>query len=410
MKAMLRPVLISIALAGISPAAAQSDLYNQALQSIAEGRRSDAAGQLKQLLAENPDDAGAWVEIGLLQCSLGYGEEAERTFAVIETRFTRDAPLPRAIEELIAAERDRGCNRWQPLKSYNLLAGRGYDRNVNQGASNPLYTIDRGDGTTIELPLLADFLPKRDHYTVMSGEYLREVTRNGMIGFAQFQARHNDHLGAYDSASLFTGIESPHRFGNWTLRATGMLGMIALGGSTYQRQAQFQARVSPPLPRALPKNVGFTLLGSATRTEYLTLENFDTNTFELRATTHYRAADWNASVSAGRLHDEARAVRPGGSRSGWYNNLQLRRELPYEMIGELSYTRQTWRSELPYSPGVIDQIRNQDTQVLRATISYPIGQHHRLQVEARAVRNRENISIFQYNNRQLQVSWQWQGL
>jgi hypothetical protein len=25
------------------------------------------------------------------------------------------------------------------------------------------------------------------------------------------------------------------------------------------------------------------------------------------------------------------------------------------------------------------------------------------------VRNRENISIFEYNNRQLQLSWQWQG-
>lgn len=407
MRGLLRYAAALAALICFTPALAQSDLYSQALQSIAEGRRSDAAEQLKQLLAQHPDDAGAWVEIGLLQCSLGYGEEAERTFAIIETRFAKDAPLPRAIEELLMAERDRGCNRWQALTSYSLLAGRGYDRNVNQGASNPLYTIDRGDGTTIELPLLSEFLPKRDHYTVLSGEYLREITRNGMIGFAQFQARHNDHLGAYDSASLFTGIESPHRFGNWTLRATGMLGMIALGGSTYQRQFQLQARVSPPLP--LPKKVGFTMLASATRTEYLTLENFDTNTFELRATTHYRAGEWNASASVGRLHDEARAIRPGGSRAGWFNNVQLRRQLPYDMTGELSYTRQTWRGELAYSPGVIDQVRNQDTQVLRATLSYPLGQRQQLQIEARAVRNRENISIFQYNNRQLQVSWQWQG-
>jgi hypothetical protein len=46
--------------------------------------------------------------------------------------------------------------------------------------------------------------------------------------------------------------------------------------------------------------------------------------------------------------------------------------------------------------------------MLRASLAYPIGKHQALQVEARAVRNRENISIFQYNNRQLQLSWQWQ--
>jgi hypothetical protein len=46
--------------------------------------------------------------------------------------------------------------------------------------------------------------------------------------------------------------------------------------------------------------------------------------------------------------------------------------------------------------------------VLRGTLTYRIDKQHSLQLEARAVRNRENIEIFQYNNRQLQLSWVWQ--
>jgi len=59
---------------------------------------------------------------------------------------------------------------------------------------------------------------------------------------------------------------------------------------------------------------------------------------------------------------------------------------------------------------LIEQTRAQETQTLRSTFVYPINQRQSIQLEARLVRNRENISIFQYNNRQLQLSWQWQPL
>jgi hypothetical protein len=80
------------------------------------------------------------------------------------------------------------------------------------------------------------------------------------------------------------------------------------------------------------------------------------------------------------------------------------------IIGELGYTHQSWRSSSAYSPGLIEQTRAQETQTLRSTFVYPINQRQSIQLEARLVRNRENISIFQYNNRQLQLSWQWQPL
>jgi hypothetical protein len=58
------------------------------------------------------------------------------------------------------------------------------------------------------------------------------------------------------------------------------------------------------------------------------------------------------------------------------------------------------------APGFIDTVRRQTTHVLRAAVTYPLDRNQSLLLEGRAVHNQENISIFQYNDRQLQL-WQW---
>jgi hypothetical protein len=114
-----------------------------------------------------------------------------------------------------------------------------------------------------------------------------------------------------------------------------------------------------------------------------------------------------SSASLGYLDDHANSARPGGSRRGWQANLLARRALGWGSTGELAYMRQTWKSDSAYLPGLIDQVRDQQTQVLRGTLVYPVTKNQSLQLELRGVRNRENISIFAYNNRQVQLSWQW---
>jgi hypothetical protein len=386
----------------IAPEELKRDLYQDALQSIAEGRRSDASHELMLLLDKEPKHAGAWLELALTQCALGHADEAERMFATIETRFDP----PPAFIRLIAEVREQGCNRWQAFSSSTLALGRGIDQNVNQGARTANYVID-APGGQIEYVLSDDFRPKHDQYTLLSVEYTREVTPNGSLGFVQFQGRRNDHLHAYDTGSLFTGIETPWRFDRWTLRTTGTLGLVTLGGKLYQRQAQLQARVGPPL--RLPAGTGINLIAGITYADFQTLSNFNSTTFELRGLVTHRSGATFASASLGYLQDRALAQRPGGDRDGWFGSVLLRRRLAAGLSGELTYTRQDWNSRLPYSPGLIDQVRAQQTQVLRANLVYALSKNQSLQLEARAVRNHENISIFQYNNRQLQFSWQWQG-
>lgn len=373
------------------------ELYQNALQSISEGRKNDASRMLMKVIEREPLHAGAWLDLAMIQCGLGHAEEAERLFAEVETRFN---PSPGMLE-VIANERETGCTSWSPSSSTALTLARGADRNVNQGASNPYFMI----GTSQE-ELLPDFLPKRDQYSQLSGEYTRDLTPNGSVGFAQFQARRNDTLRGYDNASLFAGIESPYRWGRWTLRTTAMLGLVTLGGSLYQRQVQLQARIGPPLP--LPNSTQFTLMGGLTHTQYLKLTTFDATTYEVRGQFTHRRGDFFASTSLGLQYDHGDALRPGGSRDGYVFNLSARKRLLEQWTGELNYTRQHWQSATAYSPGVIDDVRRQVSHLLRGAVIYPVGKNHLLQLELRLVRNRENISLFQYNNRQLQLSWQWQ--
>jgi tetratricopeptide (TPR) repeat protein len=377
----------------------QENLYQDALEALGEGRRTDASKALEQLVDEQPTHAGAWLDLALIQCSLGNADEAERMFAIIETRFNPS----RDILELIAETREAGCLPWKPTSALSLTVGRGVDQNVNQGASTSALVLEGG---SIVLPLLPDFLPRHDQYSVVGVDYVRDVTPNGSIGFVQLQARHNDSIHEYDSNSLVAGVDFPWKIKRWTLHTVGSLGAVTLGGHYYQRQAQLQARVIPPLP--LPGSMQFSMLGSATRTEYMTLTNFDSNTYELRGLFTYRKDSWYASASLGYQDDHTGSGRPGGNRDGWYGNLQVRRALIGPLTGELNYTRQTWNSTTAYSPGLIDVIRSQSTQVLRGTLIWPFAKNQSLQLEGRAIRNHENISIFQYNNKQLQLSWQWQ--
>jgi tetratricopeptide (TPR) repeat protein len=380
--------------------AAQQALYQEALLALSEGRRTDASRALRRLIEQEPRHAGAWLDLALIQCGLGNADEAERLFATVETRFNPS----RDILELISQTREDGCRPWTPNSALSMSFGRGIDHNVNQGASTS--TLKLGDGS-FELPLLDDFRPKRDDYTTTGLDYLRDLTPNGSIAFAQLQARRNDSLHQYDSSSLFGGVESPWRFGGWALRSTLVGGMVRLGGHLYQRQAQGQLRVAPPV--SLPNNTTFNLMGGYTWTDYVTLANFDARTLELRPELSHRRGSLYASASLGLLSDRGNALRPGGNRHGQLLNLLLRSPLAAGVTGELGYTRQTWRSERAYAPELlVPEIRDQATQVLRAALTYPINKNQSLLFEARAVRNRENIDIFQYNNRQFQLSWRWQ--
>lgn len=381
---------------------AQQDLYLDALRSISEGRQTDASEALIRMIEQEPQHAGAWLDLAIIQCELGRGAEAERLFQTIENRFSP----PPVIQAVIESQRAKGCKAWEPQGRTSVLIGRGVDSNVNQGASSPNFTVNAGE-VRVDLQLLPENLPQKDSYTVASAEYIRDLTPNGTIGFVHARAVRNDSLSKYNTSTLIGGIEHPWRAGDWRMRGTGLVILQGLGGTLYQTQAQAQIRVTPPLK--LPPGLELSAVGGVSHIQYPTLQEFNSNMIELRSLATYRTGNTLLQASLGYLSDHASGARPGGDRAGWLAAAYGRKQLASGLVGELGWTRQTWLSDLPYAPGFINTTRDQRTQVWRAALSYPIADRQFIQLEVRRVSNLENISIFQYTSRQIQLSWQWQN-
>lgn len=381
-----------------TPRDLEPDLYLEAMQAISEGRQNDASATLARMIAAGPRHAGEWLDLALLQCALGHADEAEQLFRTIEQRFDP----PPGIAEIIAGQRRQGCASWKRQQQWSLTTAYGYDQNVNQGASNGSYTIG---GSDTPLQLASEYLPKADRYGLLTADYMADLNQNGDLAFFQLHARQNQHLSHYNTLSVLAGLDHPWRWRRWRLRASASVGALSLGGRLYQNQAQAQLRAVLPLP--LPPSLDLSALAGVSLINYRTLSNFNSRIGELRAILAYHSERHQAQLSAGWLKDEAVASRPGGDRNGWNASLYGRSALGERFEGEFDVSMQQWRGTSPYSPGLIDQLRRQRTASVRATLSYALTPNSALQLEWRRVGNHENISIFQYDNHVLQLSWRW---
>lgn len=385
-----------------TPADHVHDLYLQAVRLMTEGRNEEATAAFEHLIDLEPQHAGAWLELALNHCTLGHPAEAERLFREIEVRF---APSP-GILEVINSHRLKGCQPWKGKTYRSIALTRGTDSNVNQGANNPVFVTGSGPDR-IENLLSADYLPRRDSYLQGSLEVTHDLSQQGAVAFAQLRTRHHDRLSAQDTNALLVGADRPFNVFGWTGRAMGSVSMVSLGGELYQRQVQLQARTTAPFK--LPEHYDLTLSAALGNIAYLTRQKFDTNTGELSALLNYRGKASLGTAALGALVDRGEAGRLGGNRHGWYSSLQTQRQFNSHLNGELGWTRQDWRGQTVYSPGLIDAVRKQSTRQWRAALTTPLSSNQSVQLEWRHVQNQENISLFQYNSQVIQLNWRWNG-
>ncbi len=385
----------------MSPALAESNPYLDAMQAISDGRYDDARRSLAMLAAREPEHAGAWLDLAILQCGLGHRQEAEELFSAIEVRFFP----PLAIAEIIAQQRASGCKPRPSSTRLQLRTGRGYDSNVNQGASNPYLTMGTGTGM-VTLMLAPEYTPKGDNFTSLQAEASLPLGNNGTQGFGQILTRSYDSLNRYDLSSANLGIEHPWQLGEWSLRATGSLGLIGLGGRLYQHSLLAQAQVIPPLSLPTPWQASLIV---ATSLQYYPVQNqYNAQQNEVRFQVNHRGPDHLLQGSVGILEDLSKKNRPGGDRQGWTAMLLARSRLFGKLSGEATWTIVDGRSAEHFSPGLIDVHREQQTRQARLNLQYALGDGHSIVAEYRQVDNRENIGIFGYRERQFSLNWQWQ--
>jgi hypothetical protein len=338
------------------------------------------------------------------QCELGNMVEAERLFAGFEQRF----PVPPGIADMFARYRSTGCGKAaspdRQSGTWLLAATRGHDDNVNQGASDPRFTLGTGSAET-EYELDPAFLPKGDSFSQLAGSYLRPLGNSDTSVIVQVYSRWHDHEHAQDTASALGALERTWKAGDWRLRGTAALGYVVLDRVLYQRQQQVQARVTPPLP--LPQGAEFAFYGNLNHVMYPTRPAYDGNTLEMGGIFGYRASHSLTQATLTRLQDESSENRPGGNRNGWFGSVQWYGDVASRLSLEAGLTWQQWRSDKVYSAGLIETRRLQQTTTVRAAGNWQLRPHTNLVLEWRGTFNRENISLFQYNSRALQLSLRW---
>jgi hypothetical protein len=345
---------------------ATENLYQKAMQSLAEGRLDETRELLQQVLRLQPNHAGAWMDMAVLQCNTGYAADAEALFDAIENRF---APPP-ALLEVIRQLRNRGCKPELAKGSLVWRLGMGVDNNVNQGVSNLNFTTGSGE-SLVYLGLSSDYLPLTDQFTTIFAEFMQPLTSSGLLGFTQLQARQFDKLSRFDLSSLVLGLEQPWRLGAWGLRGVGSMAVTTLGGSAYQTLAQLQLHCAVPV--ALPKGWGVNVVGAWSGVGYPKLAGFDSQILESRAVATYNREGVYAQLSAGHAQDKGGDLRPGRDRSGAVVGLLGRTKLWGQVMGELGWNFQSWSSQQAYSPGLIEERRQQKTSMLRASLSVPVS-------------------------------------
>lgn len=397
-------VVFGFCVCGIAHAATDTseDLYLDALRAISESRQEDAKAALVRLIEIEPQHAGAWLDLAIIHCELGNAKVAENLFRDIIVRFKPSA----AITEVIAQRMEQGCKNKHINRRISVLLERGYDTNVNQGASNPNFGFGTGS-TYIELPLLPEFLPKKDKFSSLTTSYMSELPIDGVIGFAQLKARRYDEQFKLNTLALTIGVEQPWQFRKWKASGTVMLGALTLNDHLYQKNELLQIRVTPPLN--LPKSTQLNLITGLTRTQYPTLLDYDAVTWELRSQLISEVNGYRVQANLAYLSDRANGNRIGGNRIGELVSIQGRTKLSDQVFAEMDWTYQHWKSDKIYSPGLINQARNQHTHSIRAALNFPINQNQSLQLEVRKIKNRENISLFEFDSNVFQANWMWQG-
>ena len=377
------------------------DTYRDAMLAISEGRMADAEQALSLLASAEPSHAGAWLDMAMLYCAAGNATAAEQFFLEIERRF---APPP-PILAVIAHQRRLGCAGSGAKIAMTLRLGRGFESNVNQGANSPSFTLGSGVNQ-VELVLLPAYRPHGDQFTGLAAEWAREFSPHGTTGVLQLQSRLYDRWTGYNTSSLFLGVEQPWRWGDWGGRVAGSAGWMTLDGQMYLRQTQLQLEVLPPLP--LPAGWQLGLLGGWSEMVYPGLTGLNAQWREARSTLSFRQGDAGWQASAGVVQDQAQGQRPGGARAGVLASWQGHMGLGQGVLGELGWQSQRWMAEQDYFPGLMDVRRLQRTQILRAAATFPLRDEQALVLEFKNIQNIENISLFGYRNRVLQLTWQWQ--
>jgi len=378
------------------------DLYIQGLDWMARNELYRARNLMEQAIGLNPQNAGARMDLSLIYCQLGEVAKANEMWAEIEARFNP----PATLTEVIRQERSHGCVVDQPQREIELEVARGHSSNINQGVKSLSLDIPTASGL-MPVQLLPQFGQTADGYTQFNGAIKSAVTHDGVQAQMSLQLRENDTVKNLNIQTLALDVAKRQELSAGRLDWIAGLGQANLGGAVFQRHAKARLNWRP---NQQPMAGWDSIFGvGVSQVNYPAFNTMSSQPWDVQLTM---AREWIGSrleIYGQLSKDRGNANRPGGDKHGarWGANLvqalgQFHEE---RLFAKLSWDAQSWRSVNPYSPGFIEESRQQFLSTTTAAIVWPQTRTDLWSLEARRQRNHENIQIFEYEAKTIQLSY-----
>lgn len=394
--------LYVIAQPGSPPATDAEYLYLKVTSAIAEGEIAYAQQLLEQMMQSQPTHAGAWLDAAMLWCQLGQTKKAFALWDEIELRFNP----PIGITEFIAAQRRQSCAVTKQKVSKSIQIGRGYSTNINQGPSNLDLDIPTIAGPT-KVQLLPEAAPRSDAFSQAEFSMDGIALTGNWKASLQAQIRYHDSSHDMDMQTLMAETYQMWQWRSLKGLTRYSLSGAFLDGSLYQRSLQYHFQLGLPLPSDHLWRGHISLTGS--KVQYPSLRNFNADRWEITSLLEHESPSglWQGSLTA--LYDAGARLRPGGDKQGWASSLRWSNALRYSnshlLVLRTGLDWQHWDSKGIYAPGFIHDYRSQRTHSKYISVTRVYDQKKSLTLEAKTIRNMENISVFSYRAKQFQLSW-----
>jgi tetratricopeptide (TPR) repeat protein len=390
------------AVAQDAPPPPGEDLYVQGLGWMARNELHRARDLMEQAIALNPNNAGARMDLSLIYCQLGEVAKANDMWAEIETRFNPPAPLV----EVIRQERLHGCVLAQSAAEFEVEVARGHSSNINQGVKSLSLDIPTVSGL-LPVQLLPQFGQTADSYTQFNSAFKSAVTEGGVQAQISVQARENDQIKNLNILATALDVAKRQETEAGRLDWIAGLGQANLGGSVFQRHTKLRVNLRPNQQPIAGWDSIFGL--GVSQIDYPAFETMSSRPVDVQV---MMVREWTGSrleVYGQLSKDRGDANRPGGDKDGkrWGLNLVQALGQVHEerLFAKLGWEVQSWQSVRAYSPGFIEEPRQQWMSTAVAAIVWPQTRADIWTLEARRQRNHENIQIFEYQATTFQLGY-----
>lgn len=393
-------------------------IYLEAIKEIENNNLQSAEILLTKVIQLDANHAGAKLDLAILNCKLGNEFQTELLLKELEHKYLPNQNIKNIIQKI----RGYSCknNDTENKKNTNnniqnifwVKLAIGYDSNINQGTSNPLFEASDGS-QTIAFILSDNYIKHGGTSFNLNVGFMHKISDNNDKIFVKLNTKNHNHYTYFNTTSgqILYQIPNIYLGENKQTKITSNIAynVINLDAKPYLSQQKFSISLLPFLNNNNNANNNFQSVFSfnATRSDYRNIKAYNARIYELKTDLKYYQKNYFTTLSAGILLDKEENTRPGGNKKGFFIASNHKYSFNDKWLFEVFAHYQKWHSSRIYLANFIPKKRYQKIYAYGITTDYKINKHNSIGVEFMNIYNQENISLFEYKNKSLQLYWQY---